>query len=156
MGPLTWFEEHHGLHAGEFSGVNRQRLEAAEGLLQCPDVQGGRQQFAGGQFGDSQQRAALQGHGPLDGTEQEQLAPCFFQQDHLGRGGQSPPKPLSPPKPPAPAATTAGWAEEHLLGGRTMTHTDGRPQDPVVNVVGMLNRPHSAGCLHFWGVPVAP
>lgn len=86
-GGLTWFEEHHGLHAGKFRGVNSQRLEAAEGLLQRPHVQGGRQQLPRARLRDSQERAALQGHGPLDGTEQEQLTPCFLQQDHLGRAG---------------------------------------------------------------------
>lgn len=100
VGPLTWFEEHHGLHAGKFSGVNSQGLEAAEGLLQRADVQGGGQQLPRGRLGDSQQGTALQGHGPLDGTQQEQLAPCFFQQDHLGTWGepQKPPSPLKPPR----------------------------------------------------------
>lgn len=95
-GGLTWFEEHHSLHAGKFCGVNGQCLEAAKRLLQRPHIQGGRQQLPRGRLRDSQEWAALQGHGPLDGTEQEQLTPCFLQQDHLGRAGGNPKTPVTP------------------------------------------------------------
>lgn len=129
-GGLTWFEEHHGLHAGKFRGVDGQCLEATKGLLQRPHVQGGWQQLPRGRLGHSQEWAALQGHGPLDGTEQEQLTPCFLQQNHLGRAGKTP-KPLSPPKSRGPVATTAGWADKQ---------EQGNPKD----VVEMLQLPQLA------------
>lgn len=91
---LTWLEEHDGLEAGELGGVDGERLEAAEHLLQEAQVQAGVAGLAlhaGAEVGQGEQRRAVQGQRPLDGTEQEELAPRLLQQDHLGskvRGAQ--------------------------------------------------------------------
>ena len=83
---LTWLEEHDGLEAGEFCGIYGERLEAAEDFLQEAQVQAGVAGFAlhaGAEVGQREQRAAVQGQRPLDGTEQEELTPRLLQQDHL-------------------------------------------------------------------------
>lgn len=83
---LTWLEQHDGLEAGELCGVDSEGLEAAEGLLQEAQVQGGVAGFAlhaGAKVRQGEQRAALQRERPLDGAEQKQLAPRLLQQDHL-------------------------------------------------------------------------
>lgn len=86
---LTWLEEHDGLEAGELSGVDGQSLEAAEDLLQEPQVQAGVAGLplhAGAEVRQGEQRAAVQGQRPLDGTQEEELAPRLLQQDHLFGG----------------------------------------------------------------------
>lgn len=83
---LTWFEEHDGLEAGELGGVNGESLEAAEGFLQEAQVQAGvagLSLHAWAEIGQREQRAAVQRQRPLDGTQQEELAPRLLQQDHL-------------------------------------------------------------------------
>ncbi|TNN53177.1 hypothetical protein EYF80_036638 [Liparis tanakae] len=78
--------EHDGLEAGELSGIDGEGLEAAEDLLQEAQVQAGVAGLAlhaGAEVGQREQRAAVQRQRPLDGTEQEQLAPRLLQQDHL-------------------------------------------------------------------------
>lgn len=83
---LTWFEEHDGLEAGELSGIDGEGLEAAEDLLQEAQVQAGVAGFtlhARAKVRQGEQRAAVQRQRPLDGTEQEELAPRLLQQDHL-------------------------------------------------------------------------
>ncbi len=83
---LTWLEEHDGLEAGKLSGIDSEGLEAAEDFLQEAQVQAGVAGFplhAGAEVWQREQRAALQRQRPLDGTEQEELAPRLLQQDHL-------------------------------------------------------------------------
>lgn len=83
---LTWFKKHNGLETGKLCGIHGEGLEAAEGLLQEPQVQtgvAGLALHAGAEVGQGQQRAAVQRQRPLDGTEQEELAPRLLQQDHL-------------------------------------------------------------------------
>lgn len=85
---LTWLEEHDGLEAGELCGIDSEGLEAAEDLLQEAQVQAGVAVFslhAGAEVGQGEKRAAVQRQGPLDGAEQEELAPRLLQQDHLAR-----------------------------------------------------------------------
>lgn len=86
---LTWLEEHDGLEAGELGGVDCQGLVAAEGLLQEAQVQAGVAALAlhaGAKVGQRQQRAAVQRQRPLDGAQQEELAPRLLQQDDLVGG----------------------------------------------------------------------
>lgn len=83
---LTWLEEHDGLEAGELCGIDGEGLEAAEDLLQEAQVQAGVAGFslhAGAEVRQGEQRAAVQRQRPLDGTQQEELAPRLLQQDHL-------------------------------------------------------------------------
>lgn len=83
---LTWLKQHDGLEAGELGGVDGEGLEAAEDLLQEAQVQAGVAALgldAGAEVGQGQQRTAVQRQGPLDGAEQEELAPRLLQQDHL-------------------------------------------------------------------------
>lgn len=83
---LTWLEQHDGLQAGELSGIDSEGLEAAEDLLQEAQVQAcvaGLPLHAGAEVRQGEQRAAVQRQRPLDGTEQEELAPRLLQQDHL-------------------------------------------------------------------------
>lgn len=86
MSGLTWLEEHDGLETGKLSGINGEGLEAAEDLLQETQVQAGvagLSLHAGAEVRQREQRAAVQRQRPLDGTEQEELAPRLLQQDHL-------------------------------------------------------------------------
>lgn len=88
---LTWLKEHDGLEAGELGGVNGESLEAAKDLLQEAQVQAGVASFALHTWAEVRQReqgAAVQRQRPLDGTEQEELAPGLLQQDHLGGRGK--------------------------------------------------------------------
>lgn len=89
---LTGFEKHDGLETGKLCGINSEGLEAAEDLLQEPQVQTGVAGFAlhaGAEVRQGQQRAAVQRQWPLDGTEQEELAPRLLQQDDLWTQQQS-------------------------------------------------------------------
>lgn len=79
---LTWFEEDDGLEAGKLSGVDSQVLESSEDLLEHPEVRGRGAGFAllwRGQVRQGEKRAAVQGHRPLNSTQQEELTPCLLQ-----------------------------------------------------------------------------
>lgn len=83
----TWFEEDDGLEAGKLSGVYDQGFEPTEDLLEQTQVHAGVGCLTlhgwGGQVGEGQQRTAVQGERPLDGTQQEEFRPCLLQQDYL-------------------------------------------------------------------------
>lgn len=83
----TWFEEDDGLEAGKLSGVYGQGFEPTEDLLEQAQVHAGvgclTLHGGGGQVGEGQQRTAVQGERPLDGTQQEEFRPCLLQQDYL-------------------------------------------------------------------------
>lgn len=88
--PLTWLKQHDGLEASELRGVDGEGLEAAKDLLQEAQVQAGVAALpldARAEVRQGEQRTALQRQRPLDGAEQEELAPRLLQQDHLGGGG---------------------------------------------------------------------
>lgn len=89
----TRFEEDDGLQASKLGGVDVQGPEASEDLLQDTQVRAGEAGLTlqgGGELGHREQRAAVQGQGPLDSTQEEQLTPCLLQQNHLGAGKREP------------------------------------------------------------------
>lgn len=96
---LTWLKQHDGLEAGELGGIDGEGLEAAEDLLQEAQVQAGVAALAldaGAEVGQGEQRTAVQRQRPLDGAEQEELAPRLLQQDHLVGHGAAFQPPFSP------------------------------------------------------------
>lgn len=99
--PLTWLKQHDGLEASELRGVDGEGLEAAKDLLQEAQVQAGVAALrldAGAEVRQGEQRTGLQRQRPLDGAEQEELAPRLLQQDHLvgTRSGRQRPFPRFP------------------------------------------------------------
>lgn len=80
---LTSSEEDDGFQAGEFSGIHMDRLKPDEDIGQNAHLSSGVSVFAVLVQVEEWTGRNVQGHAPLDGVQEKQLAPGFFQQDNL-------------------------------------------------------------------------